>query len=260
MVTKLYKRKCCVCNARGDGTKKKSFQLAHPLIIQHYKVKISRDEKGVINDLICRKHLRTDNITLQKLQNKSDNNGAANQINQVNVSNSLNENTPISNENESNNMIQDFINSIIDENGQIDDDSNENIPDNNLINEENNSIDVDNDEENKENHVPVRNEEKLNDSIILNIDRAASCDSKCFVCSKKITKNVKYAEINCKNLVNIYGRCSIYVNHGSKCCQAHLDGEFLTDESINQIKVEKERSSFTHVDLENFFKGLSKRR
>jgi len=249
MVANLYKRKCCVCNKRGDGTKKNLFQLAHPLIVQHYNVKISRDDKGVINDLICRKHLRKDSLTLQKLQN----NGST-QNNQVNTSNGLNDNSE--NNSESNNVIQDFINSIIDDHEQMD----ENIPDNNLINEENNSIDVDNDDENKENHVPVQNEEKLNDSIILNIDRAPSSDSKCFVCSKKITKNVKYIEINCKNLVNIYGRCSIYVNHGSLCCQAHLDGEFLTDESINQIKVEKERSSFTHVDLENFFKGLSKRR
>lgn len=86
-------RKCFICNKRGDH-KKSHFQIAHQLIVQHYNAKIVRDDRGIINDLVCTKHLKKDGITLKKLQSNNSSGlsqSKSSNVNENRKANSVNE-------------------------------------------------------------------------------------------------------------------------------------------------------------------------
>jgi hypothetical protein len=128
----------------------------------------------------------------------------------------------------------------------------------NIMNEGLNDDNFEADNENEINENSIQNQTKTPFKCTLGVKRTAYSHSQCFICKKSYQERTSMVELTYDSIIDIYGRTEIFVKHGTRCCNVHLDGSFLKDECIEQIEVYKNKTDFTIVELEQIFKSMAK--
>ena len=135
----------------------------------------------------------------------------------------------------------------------LDDDDDDDIDDIDEYDEE-----EDDKDEDKEVFV-IKNDEKVPETLTLEVSSDASSHSRFFVCKNYACRDgYPFKVISNDGIIDVYLKTKIFVTFGSSCCAVHLtDGGFLKEEFFSQIEVYKEEKTFDKFQMECFFKSVS---